>query len=101
MAGYFCNAAINNVIALILNMLWVYFVVSMTGRVERFLGKGGIYIIRKFFCIILLAISVRIKAITILILAYSARNESSVVNAPAPANNGNNKGTSVASFIGP
>lgn len=46
-------ASINIVIALILNMLWVYFVVSMTGRVERFLGKGGIYIIRKFsvsFC---------------------------------------------------
>ena len=103
MAGYFCNAAINNVIALILNMLWVYFVVSMTGRVERFLGKGGIYIIRKFFGIILLAISVRLFTanITILILAYSARNESSVVNAPAPANNGNTKGTSVASFIGP
>lgn len=32
-------ASINIVIALILNMLWVYFVVSMTGRVERFLGK--------------------------------------------------------------
>ena len=32
----------------------------MTGRVERFLGKGGIYIIRKFFGIILLAISVKL-----------------------------------------
>ena len=32
----------------------------MTGRVERFLGKGGIYIIRKFFGIILLAISARL-----------------------------------------
>ena len=43
----------------------------------------------------------RIKAITILILAYSARKESNVVNAPAPASRGNTKGTSVASFIGP
>ena len=34
-------ASVNIIIALILNMLWVYFVVSMTGRVERFLGKGG------------------------------------------------------------
>ena len=41
-------------------LIWVYFVVSMTGRVERFLGKGGIYIIRKFFGIILLAISVKL-----------------------------------------
>lgn len=51
---------INIVAALILNMLWVYFVVRMTRTVERLLGKGGIYIIRKFFGIILLAISVRL-----------------------------------------
>lgn len=53
-------AEINIVIALILNMLWVYFVVRMTKQVERLLGKGGIYIIRKFFGIILLAISVKL-----------------------------------------
>ena len=53
-------ASINIVIALVLNMVWVYIVVSMTGRIERFLGKGGIYIIRKFFGIILLAISVKL-----------------------------------------
>ena len=53
-------ASINIIIALILNMIWVYIVVSMTGRIERFLGKGGIYIIRKFFGIILLAVSVRL-----------------------------------------
>ena len=51
-----------------INMLWVYFVVSMTGRVERFLGKGGIYIIRKFFGIILLAISVRLFTANITLL---------------------------------
>ena len=55
-------------IALVLNMIWVYFVVSMTGRVERFLGKGGIYIIRKFFGIILLAISVRLFTANITLL---------------------------------
>ena len=44
-------ASINIIIALVLNMIWVYFVVSMTGRVERFLGKGGIYIIRKFLAL--------------------------------------------------
>jgi multiple antibiotic resistance protein len=53
-------AEINIVIALVLNMLWVYFVVRMTRQVERLLGKGGIYILRKFFGIILLAISVKL-----------------------------------------
>ena len=48
------------IVALILNMLWVYFVVRMTRKVERVLGKGGIYLIRKFFGIILLAISVKL-----------------------------------------
>lgn len=54
------NASINIIIALVLNMGWVYFVVSMTERVERFFGKSGIYILRKFFGIILLAISVKL-----------------------------------------
>ena len=61
-------ASVNIIIALVLNMIWVYFVVSMTGRVERFLGKGGIYIIRKFFGIILLAISVRLFMANITLL---------------------------------
>ena len=56
-AGY---ASVNIIVALILNMLWVYFVVRMTRKVERVLGKGGIYLIRKFFGIILLAISVKL-----------------------------------------
>ena len=42
-------ASVNIIVALILNMLWVYFVVRMTRKVERVLGKGGIYLIRKFF----------------------------------------------------
>ena len=68
-------ASTNIVIALILNMVWVYFVLSMTGRVERFLGKGGIYLIRKFFGIILLAISVKLfmSNITLLVAAAQAR----------------------------
>lgn len=53
-------AAINITIALILNMVWVYIVLTMTDRIEHLLGKGGIYMLRKFFGIILLAISVRL-----------------------------------------
>ena len=53
-------ASVNIIVALVLNMLWVYFVVRMTRKVENVLGKGGIYLIRKFFGIILLAISVKL-----------------------------------------
>ena len=51
---------VNILVALVLNMLWVYVVLKQTDRIERILGKGGIYVIRKFFGIILLAISVRL-----------------------------------------
>lgn len=61
-------AAVNILIALILNMVWVYIVVRMTDRVERLLGKGGIYILRKFFGIILLAIAVRLFTANISLL---------------------------------
>jgi multiple antibiotic resistance protein len=53
-------APVNIVLALILNMAWVYLVLRSTNRIERFLGKGGIYMIRKFFGIILLAIAARL-----------------------------------------
>ena len=53
-------APINIVLALILNMVRVFTVLKLTDRIERMLGKGGIYVIRKFFGIILLAISARL-----------------------------------------
>jgi multiple antibiotic resistance protein len=52
-------------------MFWVYFVISATGRIQRFLGAGGIYILRKFFGIILLAVSVRMFLLNIKILIAS------------------------------
>jgi multiple antibiotic resistance protein len=58
-------APLNIIIALVLNMVWVYTVLRTTDRIERFLGKGGIYVIRKFFGIILLAIAVRLFAANI------------------------------------
>jgi multiple antibiotic resistance protein len=64
-------ASVNIIIALVLNMIWVYFVVRMTDRVERALGKGGIYLIRKFFGVILLAISVRLFTANITLLIDS------------------------------
>ena len=53
-------APLNIVIALVLNMIWVYIVLKSTDKVEKKLGKGGIYLIRKFFGIILLAIAARL-----------------------------------------
>lgn len=53
-------ASINIILALLLNMGWVYVVLKMTDRIERILGKGGIYVVRKFFGIILLAIAARL-----------------------------------------
>lgn len=60
--------SLNIILALVLNMFWVYVVLRMTRRIEHFLGKGGIYIIRKFFGIILLAISVRLFTANVSIL---------------------------------
>lgn len=53
-------ASINIIIALLLNMIWVFTVLKLTDKVQHMLGKGGIYVLRKFFGIILLAISARL-----------------------------------------
>ena len=51
---------INIFFALTANLLFVFVVLKATGRIEKLLGKGGIYILRKFFGIILLAIAVKL-----------------------------------------
>ena len=53
-------ASINILMALILNLVFVFLVLKSSGRIEKLLGKGGIYILRKFFGIILLAIAVKL-----------------------------------------
>jgi len=55
-------ATINILIALVANMIVIYLVLKLLHSFERVLGKGGIYISRKFFGIILLAISVKLFA---------------------------------------
>jgi len=50
----------NIVIALVLNMIFVFLVLKSTSRIEKLIGEGGIYILRKFFGIILLAIAVKL-----------------------------------------
>ena len=67
-------APINIILALVLNMVWVYIVLKLTDLIERILGKGGIYVIRKFFGIILLAISARLFTATITSLLEQFQN---------------------------
>ena len=50
----------NILAALILNMIFVYIVLKSTSKIEKIIGEGGIYIFRKFFGIILLAIAVKL-----------------------------------------
>lgn len=51
---------VNIVVAIALNMLLVYVVLRNAHLVERIIGKGGVYVLRKFFGIILLAMSVKL-----------------------------------------
>ena len=53
-------AAVNIAVAILVNMALVYFVLRMTGRIERLLGEAGIAILQKVFGIILLAIAVKL-----------------------------------------
>jgi multiple antibiotic resistance protein len=50
----------NIIIGIILNMVFVYFVLKNTVRLEKLLGKTGLNILRKAFGIILLAIAIKL-----------------------------------------
>ncbi len=51
---------LNIIIAVALDMIVVFLVLRYVSYVERLFGKSGIYVMRKFFGIILLAIAVRL-----------------------------------------
>lgn len=50
----------NIIVAVIINVVIVYLVLKSSKRIERFLGKNGLSIIRKVFGVILLAIAVKL-----------------------------------------
>lgn len=52
--------SLNILLALVLNMIIVYIVLRHVNLVERLIGAGGVYVLRKFFGIIVLAISVKL-----------------------------------------
>lgn len=56
---------INIVAAIILNIIFVFIVLKSSGKIEHFLGKQGINVVRKIFGVILLAIAVKLFAANI------------------------------------
>ncbi|MHB0755699.1 MarC family protein [Polaribacter sp. M15] len=52
----------NIIVAVILNIIFLYLVLKTSSKIERLLGAAGIQIIRKVFGVILLAISVKLFA---------------------------------------
>lgn len=58
----------NIIVAVLLNVLFIYFVLKTSSRIERIIGPNGIQIIRKIFGVILLAIAVKLFAANIKML---------------------------------
>lgn len=50
----------NIIVAILINIIFVYIVLKLSKRIEKFLGANGINIIRKVFGVILLAIAVKL-----------------------------------------
>jgi multiple antibiotic resistance protein len=68
-------ADVNILLGLLANMAFVFFVLTMTHKVQNWIGKGGVYVVRKFFGVILIAVAVRLFTDNIaeLILNISAQ----------------------------
>ncbi|WP_029034456.1 MarC family protein [Salinimicrobium terrae] len=58
-------ATVNIIAAIIINTIFVYIVLKSSRKIESFLGKQGINVIRKIFGVILLAIAVKLFATNI------------------------------------
>ncbi|SER34597.1 MarC family protein [Pedobacter rhizosphaerae] len=50
----------NILVGILLNMLFVYFVLKNTNRLEKLFGKSGLNVLRKAFGVILLAIAIKL-----------------------------------------
>lgn len=54
--------SVNIIVAILLNMILVYFVLKSSAKIERMLGENGLSVIRKVFGVVLLAIAVKLFA---------------------------------------
>lgn len=89
-------AYINLVVTVLLNTLGIFLGLRFLEPIERFLGAGGAYVLRKFFGVILLAISVGfiVNSLTTIIqrvteqeepiICYDESATDSVASEPAP-----------------
>ena len=50
----------NTILAVVINVILIYFVLKTSAKIERFIGQNGINITRKIFGVILLAIAVKL-----------------------------------------
>ncbi len=53
---------VNIILAIVLNIILVYFVLKSSARIEKILGKDGLGVVRKAFGVVLLAIAVKLFA---------------------------------------
>lgn len=53
------HAVVNIMIALVLNILFAFIILASIDKIEKILGKATIFILRKFFGVILLALAVK------------------------------------------
>lgn len=53
---------VNIIVAIIINIIFIYIVLKSSSKIERIIGEGGINILRKIFGVILLAIAVKLFA---------------------------------------
>ncbi|SKB49211.1 multiple antibiotic resistance protein [Salegentibacter holothuriorum] len=56
---------VNIIVAILINIIFVYMVLKSSNRIEKVLGSQGISVIRKVFGVILLAIAVKLFATNI------------------------------------
>ncbi|SDQ17366.1 MarC family protein [Flagellimonas zhangzhouensis] len=55
----------NIIVAIVINIIFVYVVLKSSSKIERILGKNGLNVIRKVFGVILMAIAVKLFAANI------------------------------------
>lgn len=78
------QAMINLSVAIIINIIFIYFVLRFIRIIEQKLGDGGIYILRKFFGVMLLAISVKFITSNLIDVIATVRHgvEQTITNMP-------------------
>ena len=65
-------ATVNILLALLLNIIIDYIVIRLLKKLQRWLGDEVVFVLRKFFGVILIAISVKLFASNLAIVIHNA-----------------------------